>query len=772
MKKHLYKIVFSFLLLSFQIHAQSTGDYRSASGGGNWNAVTSWEQFDGIDWVAATAVPTSASGLITITDGSIIDLDLSTTLDQLSVQGTLNISAAYALIITNGAGTDLSIASTGIVANKGSLSFIAGATLATASGGTYIHETTASAASIIGAAGSSGMDASSNFIYRGSSVLNPPYAIGGFTYGNLIFESTSGFWQTTNFFSTSPTIVLGKLMVGSTGAGTVRFTESAQTGALTISGGIDVGSGSTYDVRASTANPVTVNGASSLLGTLNIQCASFINNAIISGTGTLRFGSTGAIATTLSGSGSVLSIGQLRISSANNATLSQPVSSNYVLFFNAGNLIGSNNLTIGNGTSDATFQFGQNGGTSASGTFDVTPIFNLGTGGLSINYMEQPVAKTISTEIPSSRAIKSLQIANSNSVILSGGNLTSNFLTLTTGHLQLDNYTLTIANSIAGGSQASHVITNGTGSLKLAVGASATLFPVGVSAASYDPAALTNTGTSDVFAVLVSEAINSPIEASLAVSRQWTITETAPGGSILSLSLTYDAAAPVGSNYNPNGILTMYQYNGSTWTENAASRTGTTFTTAGFTDLTSFYLGNSAALPVELAYFSGKQVGQDNWLNWYVEAEYRANGYALERRLDGESSFYTIGFVPAKGAGLYEFQDADIRKNAVYRLKMVDLDGQIQYSSLVFLARSQTIDLRIYPNPTADVLYFEMHEIAEDAVILVSDAEGHIVMEKTFSGADQTTVEMDLSRLPSGVYSVGIQENSGTLLFSKRVVKL
>jgi len=64
MKSTLVSIL-TFTLFIVSNFSQVLGDYRSAATG-NWNAVATWERFNGAIWVAAVATPTSADGVITI----------------------------------------------------------------------------------------------------------------------------------------------------------------------------------------------------------------------------------------------------------------------------------------------------------------------------------------------------------------------------------------------------------------------------------------------------------------------------------------------------------------------------------------------------------------------------------------------------------------------------------------------------------------------------------------------------------------------------------
>jgi len=64
MKKTLLIILLAILNVNF-LFSQSAGDFRTVASG-NWNTLATWQRYDGTNWVAATAFPTSADGVITI----------------------------------------------------------------------------------------------------------------------------------------------------------------------------------------------------------------------------------------------------------------------------------------------------------------------------------------------------------------------------------------------------------------------------------------------------------------------------------------------------------------------------------------------------------------------------------------------------------------------------------------------------------------------------------------------------------------------------------
>lgn len=105
-----------FCLLLVNANAQSNGDYRSAATG-NWLSASSWEIYNGSDWVAAVSAPSSTDGQITIRSPHTITLNGPVTADQLVIAtgGTLNInvfvstSGGNDLTLNDGSGVDLTV---------------------------------------------------------------------------------------------------------------------------------------------------------------------------------------------------------------------------------------------------------------------------------------------------------------------------------------------------------------------------------------------------------------------------------------------------------------------------------------------------------------------------------------------------------------------------------------------------------------------------------------------------------------------------------------
>ena len=66
MKKFIFILMVS-IPISFDLSAQSAGDYRSIASGA-WNDPTKWERYDGTNWITTTTYPgqNSGTGAVTI----------------------------------------------------------------------------------------------------------------------------------------------------------------------------------------------------------------------------------------------------------------------------------------------------------------------------------------------------------------------------------------------------------------------------------------------------------------------------------------------------------------------------------------------------------------------------------------------------------------------------------------------------------------------------------------------------------------------------------
>jgi hypothetical protein len=170
-------------------------------------------------------------------------------------------------------------------------------------------------------------------------------------------------------------------------------------------------------------------------------------------------------------------------------------------------------------------------------------------------------------------------------------------------------------------------------------------------------------------------------------------------------------------------------------------------------------------VPVELLAFTASVKNSEVELLWSTASELNNLGFEIERSIDGQDNFVTVGFVEGKGSSTeinyYSFTDRP-QVNGVnqlyYRLKQVDFDGTFSYSDVVNVSYDVPAEFVLsqnFPNPfnpSTRINYFLPKE--SFVSIKVYDFLGREVttlVNETKSTGSYDLV-FDASNLPSGTY--------------------
>jgi hypothetical protein len=140
-------------------------------------------------------------------------------------------------------------------------------------------------------------------------------------------------------------------------------------------------------------------------------------------------------------------------------------------------------------------------------------------------------------------------------------------------------------------------------------------------------------------------------------------------------------------------------------------------------------------------------------------------GFEIERSIDNQDNFVTVGFVEGKGSSTeinyYSFTDNPQLSGVnqlYYRLKQVDFDGTFSYSNVVSVSYDVPAEFVLsqnYPNPfnpSTRINYFVPQE--SFVSIKVYDFLGREVMTLVNETKSVGSYEIvfDASDLPSGTY--------------------
>ncbi len=164
-----------------------------------------------------------------------------------------------------------------------------------------------------------------------------------------------------------------------------------------------------------------------------------------------------------------------------------------------------------------------------------------------------------------------------------------------------------------------------------------------------------------------------------------------------------------------------------------------------------------AILPLTLLNFTAKRNGRVNQLQWKTANEINVGYFEIQRSSNGRD-FVTLGTINSQIGSeqkTYVFSDnLPLKSSNYYRLKIVDKDGKVEFSSIRLINNESILGAEIFPSIVADVLNVRISaEQKTDATLSILGLDGKIYMVKKLSLTEGiTSFTLNVSFLSSGNY--------------------
>lgn len=143
-----------------------------------------------------------------------------------------------------------------------------------------------------------------------------------------------------------------------------------------------------------------------------------------------------------------------------------------------------------------------------------------------------------------------------------------------------------------------------------------------------------------------------------------------------------------------------------------------------------------AALPVKLKSFSVTKQDQTAILKWITIGESGNKGFYIEKKI-GDQNWQTIGFVASqaeKGNSsaelVYSYFDPIFLKGIIqYRLKQIDINGEVAYS-LIRVVKNEFIGMaKVYPNPSQGQVNIVFADAEKNYAVQIFDTQGKLIRD-------------------------------------------
>lgn len=342
------------------------------------------------------------------------------------------------------------------------------------------------------------------------------------------------------------------------------------------------------------------------------------------------------------------------------------------------------------------------------------------------------------------------------------------------GHLFVGDKALQ-ANEVIGKASA-YVVTNGTGRLSLVASASTAYdktFHIGKSTTSYSPVRIQKEGSAyDEFLGMNvrvgSMAAHAPHSGS--VDLLWDITRTAQGSPVFTVDFTWNEQdqKPL---FDRSAALQVKRYDGTSWynvTHGTQTLSGGNPYTVRKTNIDQFsawgIFNTNDPLPVTLTSFAADKEESFVRLAWETTSETNSKNFMVEHSRDGKS-WLRIGEVAAHGGSeilrSYFFVDnSPLAGVNYYRLKMTDLDGTFEYSTIKSVRFEVTVTKsKVFPNPVSDRFFLEVDDRETLKSVQLLNIAGHRVGVLSSRSVD---LSFDMGQLPAGIYLLRVDYKNGT----------
>ena len=166
----------------------------------------------------------------------------------------------------------------------------------------------------------------------------------------------------------------------------------------------------------------------------------------------------------------------------------------------------------------------------------------------------------------------------------------------------------------------------------------------------------------------------------------------------------------------------------------------------------------------------GKSIYNKIKLDWVENTAQNGEVFVIEKLQ--KDKFERLNIVKnTEGGGVHTYVSFDNNPQEglnTYKITLLKNDGTAKESPLIEVKMEKAVYPKIYPNPSESYVNIALNDPAdEEVMITVTNIFGHRLKEiKTTSNQ---TVEIDVSELPSGVYSVYIKQK-GKRDFSQKLV--
>jgi len=185
-------------------------------------------------------------------------------------------------------------------------------------------------------------------------------------------------------------------------------------------------------------------------------------------------------------------------------------------------------------------------------------------------------------------------------------------------------------------------------------------------------------------------------------------------------------------------------------------------------------------LPVAWESFSVLETNSSVLIQWVTSRELNVRNFVVEKSRDGVNWTALTTLLPLQSTATlksYSYSDNEpYPATSFYRIKQVDVDNKITYSSIKVLSRNSLTGIKVFPNPFVHQISLDIPKVSESTTVNIklTDVNGAVLRTMTNKipgGAGSSFTLQGLQNLSRGMYYLSVENEEGKVLVKKKVIK-
>ena len=178
-----------------------------------------------------------------------------------------------------------------------------------------------------------------------------------------------------------------------------------------------------------------------------------------------------------------------------------------------------------------------------------------------------------------------------------------------------------------------------------------------------------------------------------------------------------------------------------------------------------------AATEQQLEFTATRQSDEVVLLDWQTSAVLGKQGFIVQRRLENEKTFQTIGFIQSGEEGeaiILQFEDEnDFTGKSFYRLQYAYNKSQNNSPTREVNGVKRNYHISVFPNPTTDIIKIAFAGIWDQKtaqIRVLNHAGTQVLPNRSIQLNDNDILQVDdISQLANGTYLLHIEMDNKTL---------